>query len=84
LVVSVFPAYRQAGLPTGRQASSVPISKENKATGIIADTHKLFYLFGNNYSKSETTKQLNTIFDFENISPKLDSTRHHSTITQDQ
>jgi hypothetical protein len=39
---------------------------------------------GNNYSKSETTKQLNMIFDFENISFKLDSTRHHSTITQDQ
>jgi len=34
------PAYRQAGVfPTyGRQASSVPKSKENKATGIIADT----------------------------------------------
>jgi len=33
------PAYRQAGVfPTyGRQASSVPISKENKATGVIAN-----------------------------------------------
>jgi hypothetical protein len=35
----VFPAYRQAGLPTGRQASEVPKSKENKATGAIADIH---------------------------------------------
>jgi hypothetical protein len=26
-------------LPTGRQASSVSISKENKATGAIADIH---------------------------------------------
>jgi hypothetical protein len=32
LGVLVFPAY-------GRQASSVPISKENKATGAIADIH---------------------------------------------
>jgi len=31
LGVLVFPAY-------GRQASSFPISKENKTTGIIADT----------------------------------------------
>jgi hypothetical protein len=30
--VSVFPAY-------GRQASSVPIRKENKATGAIVDVH---------------------------------------------
>jgi hypothetical protein len=28
----VFPTY-------GRQASSIPISKENKATGAIADNH---------------------------------------------
>jgi len=33
------PAYRQAGLPTGRQAFSVPKSEENKAAGIIADIH---------------------------------------------
>jgi len=39
LDVSVFPAYRQAGLPTGRQAFSVPKSEENKAAGIIADIH---------------------------------------------
>jgi hypothetical protein len=39
------PAYRQAGVfPTyGRQASSVPISKENKATGVIADIHDIIY-----------------------------------------
>jgi hypothetical protein len=39
--VLVFPTYRQAGIfpAYGRQASSFPISKENKATGIIADTH---------------------------------------------
>jgi hypothetical protein len=45
LGVSVFPAYRQAGVfPTyGRQASFVPISKENKATGVIADIHKIYY-----------------------------------------
>jgi hypothetical protein len=45
LGVSVFPAYRQAGVfPTyGRQASSVPISKENKATGVIADIHIDFF-----------------------------------------
>jgi len=29
----------RSSLPTGRQASSVPISKENKVTCIIADTH---------------------------------------------
>jgi hypothetical protein len=34
----VFPAY-------GRQASSVPISKENKATGVIADLHKKKYYY---------------------------------------
>jgi len=33
------PCLRQAGLPTGRQASSVPISEENKATSAIADIH---------------------------------------------
>ena len=32
----VFPAY-------GRQASSVPIIKENKATGIIADYRKAYF-----------------------------------------
>jgi len=42
LGVSVFPAYRQAGLPVGRQASSVPISKENKATGVKADIHIIY------------------------------------------
>jgi len=31
----VFPTY-------GRQASSVPISKENKAAGLIADIHKIY------------------------------------------
>jgi len=36
------PAYRQAGLPTGRQASSVPITKENKDIGAIADIHVIF------------------------------------------
>jgi hypothetical protein len=36
LGVSVFPAY-------GRQASLVPISKENKATGAIADTDISIY-----------------------------------------
>jgi len=39
LGVSVFPAYRQAGLPTGRLAFSVQKNEENKATGIIADIH---------------------------------------------
>jgi hypothetical protein len=39
------PCLRQAGVfPTyGRQASFVPISKENKATGVIADIHKIYY-----------------------------------------
>jgi hypothetical protein len=30
-----------SSLPTGRQASSVPKSEENKATGIIANNHIL-------------------------------------------
>jgi hypothetical protein len=29
----------RSSLPTGRQASFVPISKENKATGVMADIH---------------------------------------------
>jgi hypothetical protein len=29
----------RSSLPTGRQASSVPKSKENKATGVFADIH---------------------------------------------
>jgi hypothetical protein len=34
-----------SSLPYGRQASSVPISKENKATGAIADNHIHFFQF---------------------------------------
>jgi hypothetical protein len=30
-------------LPTGRQASSVSLNKENKATGIIVDTQILWF-----------------------------------------
>jgi hypothetical protein len=39
------PAYRQAGVfpAYGRQVSFVPISKENKATGVIADIHIHLY-----------------------------------------
>ena len=45
----VFPAYRLAGVfPTyGRQASSVPIIKENKAPGAIADIHLTLTLIDN-------------------------------------
>jgi hypothetical protein len=32
----------RSSLPTGRQASFVPISKENKATDVVADTHIIF------------------------------------------
>jgi hypothetical protein len=41
------PCLRQAGVfPTcGRQASSVPISKENKATDVIADIHISNYVY---------------------------------------
>jgi hypothetical protein len=35
---TVFPAY-------GRQASSVPKSEENKATGIIVHTHNILFFF---------------------------------------
>jgi hypothetical protein len=38
----------RSSLPTGWQASSVPKREENKATGIIADTHILlpkYFLF---------------------------------------
>jgi len=46
LGVSVFPAYRAGVFPAyGRQGSSVPISKENKATGAIADNHIHFFEF---------------------------------------
>jgi|GEM_PF-894123 len=40
------PYLRQAGVfPTyGRQVSSFPISKENKATGVIADIHNKIYI----------------------------------------
>jgi hypothetical protein len=34
----------RSSLPTGRQASSVPISKENKATGVIAGIHNFLYI----------------------------------------
>jgi hypothetical protein len=45
LGVSVSPVYRQAGVfpAYGRQASFVTISEENEITGIIADTHIVFY-----------------------------------------
>jgi hypothetical protein len=37
----------RSSLPTGRQASSVPIRKENKATGVIADIYNNELIFFN-------------------------------------
>jgi len=53
LGVSVFPAYRAGVFPAyGRQASSVPISKKNKATAAIADIH--IELFTKSFFKKNT------------------------------